>query len=246
MFNALKQAVLQHILPNPRYITHESNENTRFSHYIHVPEDGEYHDRIRAGLQPVDNREDFKHIVEFQVTYIDTRFLNMQFGIQMMLALTTGNPSANTLIVGMLRESEIYFNIDNPLYFEAMPPAGTAAMPQRAIDKMLKYFTFFIDECGVRVEIRSILQAQAEWNAFLDWKINHDDNVLKVLALAMATNHRLGAEAPVGLREFVNTRLLGEAPGTFGNMLGEPPPEAGRYKTQYEEINNRLRSAHAF
>jgi len=47
--------------------------------------------------------------------------------------------------------------------------------------------------------------------------------------LAMATQGRLGTRTPLGLKEFVNTRLLRDGPGMFGNVLGDPPPEAGQY-----------------
>jgi len=178
LFNALKEALFQHILPNPRYITNESQETISFHHYIYkaaeVENNDNDYDSMEAGpgiIRPIHNREDFKHVVEFRVSYTDTRFVNMEFGIQMQLHLKTGNSSENTLIVGMLRVRDLYFNIDNPLYFYAVAPATghhqstttlattphhhqgttntlakTAAMPQRAIDQMLKYFTFFIDE----------------------------------------------------------------------------------------------------
>jgi len=166
------------------------------------------------------HKEDFRQTVQFEAAFADARFDDMHFRVQIHLNVDLANAHRNSLTV-MSTRSDIYYYIDNPLY------SGEAGTP--IMDLILKYFMFFIDEIVFVEEYRPREQAQAEWDAYIDWKIKLDIHRPRILALAMATHGRLGTQTPLGLKELVNTRLLIEGPGMFGDVLGGPSPEAGQY-----------------
>jgi len=98
---------------------------------------------------------------------------------------------------------------------------------------MLKYFRFFIDECAIFNERRTQQQAQTEWDAMLNWKMDEDKMPLMHEAFAMGAQQRLGAGSPAWLAEVVNSGIL-EEPEMHRELFGTgPPAAAGDYRTNY-------------
>jgi len=223
-YHFLKRVATDYLVPNEHAFVRGNTEETHYHNrlervYAAPAFEGEAEvdreiigERVRTRVNAYSNRLEFEYITDGVERRPGTLYMTLTLGGQF------DHEVDNTLVVRLtsFERSGGYFDLNNENIWGNQHHGGGAAgggngIDPEAMERLRTNFIFFLENVVLGRHDGSWgdrMRQQREWNQFFNEHSQYATMPDRIAALAMATNRRLGANAPRGLADLFYGELF--------------------------------------